>query len=96
MAFDFDQVTVTDEATLIASSSVSNATSPTYVSVHNPGATVVFIGPATVTGAATGGLEMVADSYVTLPLYPGGNDLYGITASGSQAVEVLIANGPGD
>lgn len=94
MALDYDQVTVTTVATLLAASTSSNATNPTWATINNPNATGIVIGGSGVT--ATTGIPLPQNGTVSLCLPPGGNDLYGITASSSSAVNVLIANGTGD
>ena len=56
------------------------------VIVYNPGATTVYLGGSGVTSAA--GFHVAAGQSVALDLLTG-DDLYGITASGSQSVNVL-------
>lgn len=85
----YEQVSVTDSATLIKSASGSHANFPRSVTIHNPDASAVFLGvSSSVTAAATAGMELISDGYLTIPLYPG-DSLYGIVASGTADVEVL-------
>lgn len=77
------QVTVAATATAI----VAAVNTPTLVSVHVPtGGVTVFVGGSTV--STTTGLHVPAATTKDVQLWPG-DALYGIVATGTQAVGVL-------
>lgn len=81
--FTTSQVTVAATATLIAAS----ADGRDEVTIQQLGTTPVYLGKANVTTANGFPLPGVAGSSITLPATTG---IYGITASGTQAVAVLV------
>jgi hypothetical protein len=73
------QVSVAATATLIA----ANRTGRTVVTVVNSGTTPIFLGPAGVTTSTGVQLPGVAGASIQIAF---SGDLYGVVASGSQAV----------
>ena len=77
------RVTVNTTATLIASEAAAGPNvTPTLI--KNPGASAVYLGGSGVTAAA--GFELAAGEVVAIDL---SEDMYAITASGTQVVHVL-------
>jgi hypothetical protein len=97
MAFDYDQISVTAGATFIVSGTGGHANWPVHVLLRKSAAAgTVWVGPSAVIAADTGGLALASGSTsFSFVIYPG-NDLYGITASGTIPVELLIQGGTGD
>lgn len=86
MAVSSAQVTVGTSATLLASDSGINI--GLQVTLKNKGAAVVFIGPA---GVTTGnGYELAVGEVLPRDLGPG-EELYGVVATATQPVHVLIS-----
>lgn len=81
-AFAASQVTVATTATLISASRPGGDS----VTIQNLGTTAVYIGAANVTTANGFPIPGVAGSSLT---FPATTDVYGIVASGTQAVAVL-------
>lgn len=81
--FATSQVTVASTATLLTAS----ADGRDEVTIQQLGTTPVYIGKAGVTTATGFPLPGVAGASITLPATEG---IYGITASGTQAVAVLV------
>ena len=79
-------ITVTTTATLLVASTAA-ATRHIYI---NPGANDTYIGGSTVT--STNGVDLPKNT-VTEIVLPPLNALYGITASGSHAINILQPSG---
>ena len=85
MAVSSSQVSGGTSATLIFSDAGGMA--GFQVTLKNKGAAAVFLGPS---GVTTGnGYELAANDVLTRECAPG-EEIFGIAASGSQAVHVLV------
>jgi hypothetical protein len=80
------RVTVTDEATRLEDE--GDKITGEQVALYNRGTGSVFLGGADVTAAA--GFELGAGESITLLLTFAEQEIYAITASGTQRVDVLV------